>query len=245
MATNVIIDAAGLSKDQFDLIQQFEADYNAVDHFLRGSLQANKQASFTSMVHEYVRKHTGWRDGDLLRMVAEVRNAIVHGKTEPYRYVAMPTPALAQALGACRNRLIRPERAIPKFQRPVETVSVADSLAQVLKLVHQRDYSQFPVYDGDRYRGLLTENGITRWLAGHVTGDISLIDLDEVLVKTALRAEEKSKTWRFVARDDRVDDIVGLFSRNPLLEAVLISASGKESEKLLGIATRWDILQLA
>ena len=244
MSPKLDIDAAGLSSEQLDLIQQFEADYNAVDRFLRGALQATRQASFTSLVYEYSRKHPGWRDSDLLRTIAEVRNAIVHGKTEPYRYVAMPTPALSTALSACRQRLLDPELVVPKFQRPVVAVATVDSLSRVLKLVNQRDYSQFPVYDGDRFSGLLTENGITRWLAGHVTGDLSLIDLDEVTVKKALREEENKKAWKFVARTMRVDDVLGLFSARPLLEAVLITANGKESEKLLGIATKWDILQL-
>jgi len=197
------------------------------------------------MVHEYANRHRGWRDGDLLRMVAEVRNAIVHGKTEPYATSPCLPRLWPRHWGACRNRLIKPERAIPKFQRTVEMIYATDSLAEVLKLVHQRDYSQFPVYDGDRFRGLLTENGVTRWLAGHVTGDLALVDLDEVRVRTVLKDEEAPKTWRFVARDARVDDIVGLFSGNPLLEAVLITPNGKGTEKLVGIATRWDVLQLA
>jgi hypothetical protein len=41
-----------------------------------------------------------------------------------------------------------------------------------------------------------------------------------------------------------VDDVRGLFSSNEILEAVFITANGKESEGLLGIATRWDMLHL-
>jgi hypothetical protein len=42
----------------------------------------------------------------------------------------------------------------------------------------------------------------------------------------------------------QMDDVRGLFSSNEILEAVFITASGKESEGLLGIATRWDMLRL-
>lgn len=242
---NTIFDHAGLSKEQLDLIQQFEADYNAVDHFLRKGLGSEKQLPFTHLVTEYSRKHYGWTDADLLRTIAEVRNAIVHGKKEPYRYVAVPTPAIVQDLRACRERMTNPARAIPTFQRKVETVSINDTLAGALKIIGQRDFSQFPVYEAERFLGLLTENGITRWLALHVSTKLSLVELDEVFVRDVLQNEEERKNYFFVPRDMPVDEVRGLFASHEMLEAVLVTASGKESERLMGIATRWDIIQLA
>ena len=104
-----------LSKDQIDLIENFEADYNSIDRFLRKNVGEDKQTSFMVLVSEYSHRHAGWRDADLLRTVAELRNSIVHGKTEPYHYVAVPTPAIAENLKACRDRLMNPARAIPHF----------------------------------------------------------------------------------------------------------------------------------
>jgi predicted transcriptional regulator len=239
-----IVDRAGLTEDQLDLIQQFEADYNAVDHFLRKGSSTDKQISFVHLVNEYSRRHAGWHDGDLLRIIADVRNAIVHGKTEAYRYVAVPTPAIAQNLKACRERLINPARVIPRFQRKVERVSIDDGLGHVLRTITKRDYSQFPVYEAERFKGLLTENGITRWLAHHVETSLSLVDLDDVSVKEVLSKEDDRKNYRFVARGMRVDDVSNLFATHALMEAVLITATGKESEGLLGIATRWDIIHV-
>jgi len=242
--TTVNVDDKGLPKEQLDLIQHFEADYNSIDQFLRKSLDSNRQASFSYLVSEYSRRHSGWRDADLLRMTADVRNAIVHGKTEPYRYVAVPTPAVVLKLRTCKERLINPSRVFPTFQHKVETILLQDSLSHVLKIIAQRDYSQFPVYEAEQFQGLLTENGITRWLAHHVTNHFSLVELDEVPVKQVLRNEEKRKTYHFVSRDTHVDDLRGLFSSHEMLEAVFITAHGKESEGLLGIATRWDMLHL-
>ena len=245
MTRKSVVDLAGLSKEQLNLIQQFEADYNAVDHFLRISLGSNKQASFTHLAKEYSHKHPGWGDANLLMTIAEVRNAIVHGKTEAYRYVAVPTPATVEDLRACRERLTNPARASPTFQRKVETVSINDTLARVLKIIGKRDFSQFPVYEDQQFLGLLTENGITRWLALHVSTELSLVELDDVLVKDVLQNEEERINYYFVMRDMRVDVLTRLFASNEMLEAVLITARGKESESLLGIATRWDIIHLS
>jgi hypothetical protein len=127
------IDHKGLSKEQVDLIQQFEADYNVVDHYLRKALNMDRQVPFTHLVNEYYENHGGWGDADLLRTIGEIRNAIVHGKTEPYRYVAIPAPAIAEQLQKCRERLTDPARALPTFRRPVQTVSTHDTLARVLR----------------------------------------------------------------------------------------------------------------
>ncbi len=73
-------DYGGLSKEQLDLIQQFEADYNAIDGIVRAALKRDKQASFVHLVNEYLRRHPMWNGAELLRTIAEIRNAIVHEK---------------------------------------------------------------------------------------------------------------------------------------------------------------------
>jgi hypothetical protein len=99
----------------------------------------------------------------------------------------------------------------------------------VLKVIEQRDYSQFPVYASERFLGLLTENGITRWLAHHVTSNLSLVELEKVSVKEVLENEEARKNCKFVAKDIRVNAIVGQFVSQETLEAVLITSNGTES----------------
>ena len=212
MAAKQVIDDEVLPKEQLNLIEHFVADFNAVEHFLRKALATDKYDRFSSLVSEYSRKHVGWGDADLLRTIAGVRNAIIHGKTEAYRYVAVPTPAIVQKLRECRARLINPPSVIPTFQSKVETVLIQDPLARVLKTIRQRDYSQFPAYEGERFRGLLTENGITRWLAHHVDTKFSSVELQDVSVKEVLQNEERLKTYHFAATDSRVDDVSGLFA---------------------------------
>ena len=87
MTAKSLVDPEGLSKAQLDLIQQFEADYNAIDHFLRKSLGNDKQTPFRRLVDEYSKKFVFWTDAELLKTIGEVRNMMIHGKTEPYRYV--------------------------------------------------------------------------------------------------------------------------------------------------------------
>jgi predicted transcriptional regulator len=243
MPTSQINIAWKPSKEELDLIQGFEADYNKVDRFLRETFSnSDPRVPFSHLINLFSDAHPGWPDAGLLRIISEVRNAIVHKKTEPYGYAAIPTPDLAKKLKVCRNRLIEPALAIPHFQCAVEKVSIQDTLETVLRIINNKDYSQFPVYEANLFRGLLTENGITRWLAKHVATKLALVDLTEVSVNQIIENDEKRENYRFLARNTRLDDLVEQFSSHKLLEAALFTANGKQSEALLGIATRWDII---
>lgn len=73
------------------------------------------------------------------------------------------------------------QRIFMKFERKVTALKPEDSLAQVLRLIKETSFSQFSVKEVDgRLRGLLTENGITRWLAHHMDAEIPLADFDDV-----------------------------------------------------------------
>lgn len=78
------------------------------------------------------------------------------------------------------------------------------------------------------------------------TGSLRIISnrIDDVFVSQLLPEDANRKNYHFVPRDMRLDDVIALFAARELLEAVLITANGKASETLLGIATRTDISQL-
>ena len=140
------VDCKGLTKEQHDLIEQLEADYNAVDRFLRAALDAHDYVGFAKLVRRYANEHVGWADAEFLITIAKIRNLIVHERTDLHRHVVIPTLAVAEGLKHCKERLMSPARAVPTFQRTVETISIDDTLSRVLKIIEERDYSQFPVY---------------------------------------------------------------------------------------------------
>jgi predicted transcriptional regulator len=234
-----------LSPEEQDQIERFEAAYNTIDRHLRRTLNRDNYVSFTQLIREYSEAGRLWRtDAEALRTLADLRNVLIHEKIKPRHYLAIPTPLVVARIEQIRDRILHPERVIPKFQKEVETVSLDDSLAKVLKQISQKDYSQFPVYDGKTFKGLLTENGITRWLAHYVSDELAIVDLDEVPVRQVLKQEEKRSNSAFISRNTEVDKVKALFAEYELLEAVLITQSGKREEKLLGIATRWDVIHL-
>ncbi len=81
-----------LSQQELDLIERFQTAYNAIDRRLRKVLGKEKNASFTLVVKEYARSKPSWAaDADYLEKVGDLRNVLVHERTESYQYLAIPT----------------------------------------------------------------------------------------------------------------------------------------------------------
>ena len=55
-----IVDHNGLSTEQFDLLQRFEADFNAIQHFLQVAAGIEEHETFTQLVLNYAKNHAGW-----------------------------------------------------------------------------------------------------------------------------------------------------------------------------------------
>lgn len=234
-----------LSREQLDLIERFIAAQNAIEHHLRDYFGTSKHLAYTRMVREYARRNPSWRDEDTLVKYAQLRNVIVHDKLEAYHYLSVPVLHVVEEIEAIRDRFLNPERVYPQFKGDVITVQLSTSLSDVLKLISKHHFSQFPIYDADQFCGLLTENGITHWLADHTVETMTLVELAEVPVEAVLQNEEARANYQFVARHTLVDDVVAKFSDNIFLEAALITHSGKTSQRLLGMITRWDIMSKA
>jgi CBS domain-containing protein len=234
-----------LSERQLALAERFLAAYNAIDRHLRDVMREPNHRGFSSLVREYGSHHPRWldREGHQLFAFADLRNVIVHNKVEPYRYPAIPLPEIVRRIEAIRDRLLDPERVIPTFQEEVVSVTPRTPLSAVLRIVAERGFSQFPVYEGERFRGLLTENGITRWLAHYRVTTETLVELEDAHVAAVLAREEDRQNWAFVGRDAPVDDVVEMFAARPLLEAVLVTHSGSPQQAPLAIITGWDVLR--
>jgi len=88
----------------------------------------------------------GSSDFELLNTAAQLQNFLIHDPKRPYDYVAVPTSAIVDRMKQIAERLLHPERVIPRFQKPVETVAPDETLPSVLGPIARSDFSQFPVY---------------------------------------------------------------------------------------------------
>ena len=136
-----------ISLGQRELVDRFITTYNAIDHYLRGFVKGDK-VGFRVIVQKcvelgYVRSV----DAQALVTFANLRNVLVHEPLQARCYPAIPTIFTVEEFERLRETLLRPERVVPRYVKAVEVISISDSLANVLRIISKRDYSQFPVYD--------------------------------------------------------------------------------------------------
>jgi predicted transcriptional regulator len=224
-------------------IEEFITTFNRLHKAICRELGADDYLDFSVAVRRYQEKFGSWPHREDLLALGRLRNVLVHEQRRPKQYLAHPTEASLQTLRKVLDSFERPLLVLPRFQCKVVCVGMDEVLSEILPRVLSGNYSQFPVYDGDEFKGLLTENGIVRYLAHHRASQDSLIELAEVSVRVLLRQDENRKNFAFAPRTERLDALLDRFAQQPVLEAVLITANGKKEEKLLGIATQWDALE--
>jgi predicted transcriptional regulator len=231
-----------MTTDERKRIQSFLYRFNRLDAQLRRKVGLlRRDGTFNFVVRNYVRANPNSIDVDLLYTLAGIRNALVHEALGEADYPVVPTHSIIKQFDQLLEELVAPLRVIPTFRTKVDTVTPEQVLTSVLQLIKRRDFSQFPVYNNYKFAGLLTENGITRWLAKAAGRPVP--DFDGVRVIRLLRDEESDETCAFVAAAEEVQTVRAMFANRALLEAVLITENGNSRPPLKGIITRWDMLR--
>lgn len=224
----------------------FLATFNRIENFLNNGNENEEYRPFKRLVRDQIKRNVIIkRNEDKLNKFADLRNAIVHKSTQGTYAIAEPHDSIVEEIEKVEQELINPPKVIPTFQTKVETFKHNNSIADVLKIIRERDYTQFPVYQEEEFIGLLTENGITKWLARNIEEDI--ISLQETNLVDILEFEEEVDNYIFIGKEMNVYEAEEIFKNFPhdreRLDALLITHSGKNTQSLLGIITTWDILQ--
>lgn len=237
--------SVGLS--QRECTERFEAAFNRIHHKLRelatgsGDHLSYSEALYTARrLHNVVRSHY-----DLLKQFGHLRNSLVHHKYDKNDYIAYPHENTVKKIESLYELIIKPPFSLSIASQPVVTFSPETPLKEVLAGLELKGYSQFPIYDGNRFAGLLTEGGIAKWMSLNLSGN--LLSVEGITAKDILAYERKHNV-SFLGRESTIYDLEDLFEeafdRNEKLEAVLITQTGSTSQKPIGIITSWDLVQI-
>jgi predicted transcriptional regulator len=128
----------------------------------------------------------------------------------------------------------------------VETCSPADLIGAAARKMHAGSYSQLPVYRDGELVGLLTAENISRWLAGRLAEGEGI--LEEETVQEVVRHAEDLHEHRLMGRDATVFDGLAAFEdlvhAGKVLDAIILTNSGKPTEAPIGIVTVADVPRL-
>lgn len=224
--------------------------YNEIDHFLRREGKKDKDADHAFLILELSTVNpTVARNQQLLRAVAQVRNNLVHN---PIPSVAQPlvdpNPRLVEMYRDVRDTLLNPPKALSIAipGQDIYTTTLSAKLSAVMQAMDDHVFTHVPVLDNDdRMIGVFSENSLLSYLAdngeGIITKDMKIEDIREFLPLKAHRGE----SFVFVSRNTPLSKIYEIFNEaiqvRQRIGMVFVTQNGRESEKLLGIITAWDL----
>lgn len=225
------------------LIQEFIKLFNAIHHTMADLLRMHKESDFKELLEVARKRHKLSPDLlEHLELIRKIRNFLVHESFPAAPPAAVPTPWILTKMEDILRELTSTKRVVDLWKKLVERVDVEESLRSVLEKIVKFNFSQFPVYDKNAFVGLLTVNGIARWLASRaLTGEAQ--DLAATTVREVLRSEENLENVRFIEADATADEAWAMFANHPVLEALLITKTGRADEELEGMITRADIFE--
>ncbi|WP_025116874.1 CBS domain-containing protein [Lysinibacillus fusiformis] len=226
---------------------RFLTAFNRIDHRLRDIVGIKDFTPFYRLIDQAKKKEVLVKKyEDDLRSYADLRNAIVHHRTSINYVIAEPHTDVVERIEYIDATLAKPMLVGQMFRKRVLVFQENDSLKHVLKVIHQRKYTQFPVYFNKQFRGLITTVGITNWLASKMGVDClpkGIPTLHDILMH-----EKNRVNYKFVSRYITIYEAEEIFKqgveRGRRFEALLITEHGKPHQKLIGIITPLDIVKI-
>ena len=219
--------------------------YNSIDNFLKKEGNYDSHVSFSQKVknsrNKIIKNHK-----DELITYGELRNAIIHSNKLNDQVIAEPHEETVKRLEKIRDNILNPKKVYPTISFEVLGANENDYINKILLDMREMSFSQFPVFNSDgSIKELITTNTIARWLSSNIDASGTII-VDEVMVSSLIPEIEHKKNYKFISRNSSIFDAIELFTNHTLkigfnLDAVFITDSGRENEKLLGLITIADI----
>src|ERR1051326_8220401 len=107
-----------MTAEEHERIQHFLTRYNRIDRHLRLKLRVPRhKPSFTQVTEKFDREFPNTIDVGILRVVAAIRNALVHETLNRGDYCVIPSRTILRQLDDVSDRLFSPQRVLPTFRR--------------------------------------------------------------------------------------------------------------------------------
>jgi hypothetical protein len=221
---------------------RFLSAFNSIEEHLREMLGEAQHRTFSDLVHQAGHSHALVRrlSADL-RHLAELRNFLVH-RYQEHEPLAVPSMLSMQKVERIRDALLRPATLHSLFHKVVYCCQPADPIGVVAEKMHQHKIAQLPVYEKTTFRGLLTAETLSCWLAARLAGGVGLVE--EEPVAEILKFQVNDQPYEFADHRSTVTDAFNWmekhYHKGRPLQAIILTPHGQPSELPTGIVTAGD-----
>lgn len=226
---------------------EFLAAYRRLEEGLRRVTgNFDNAASFSRLLRESACKsRIVSHEHRFITKIKDLRNLLVHDGHNGFT-LAEPTEPVIAKLNRIDEALVHPPRLPKDLFHEVQLFKVRSPLGETLAFMRKNDFSQVPIKKVGEFESLLTTNTIARWLADNV--DDEIVEIKATPLGEIISARETNNDYLFCSSKANCEAVIDLFERSQekgeLLQAVLLSDSGKADTNIRGIVTPHDLGKL-
>lgn len=222
--------------------QRFLDAFNSIERILRTRSSVDPTPGFSALVSKS--RDFVPRQRALLMDYAELRNTIVHTRTLNGQLIADPRTDVVERIEEQADLIERPPKVIEALRlSPPHVFHERESIVEFLDVVKPPHYfSQAPVMTADGQIELVTTNSVARWMAESWETSQGVV-LSESSIRVILAHSEPGDRVEIRAKDLKVVEAWRIFSgeAGDPPAAILITNSGRRTEKPLGLCVRADL----
>lgn len=218
--------------------QLFLKKWNELENYI--DKNTNSNSSFKNKILELKKDNYSIRRyEEEIYDLYNIRNIVAHRVGSPI--YATPNDFTLKRIEEITENIITKKLLISVVNNKPLTFEINRTIVEILKVIQEKDYSQFPIYSNKQYQGLLTTNALMRWYASQVSAEGEVIhDLNSFSIEEVLSFTEENEVPKFVSRQTTLNEFLVLLDFTPNIKTWIITETGDKNQNPLSIITEFD-----
>lgn len=185
-----------------------------------------------------------------INLIRKIRNLLSHGECKIEGKIAIEiNENIIEKLKEIISLLENPPLVTSRYITEMFVVDLEEKLEKLIKIMNEKKISHVPVLDKDKKLiGVFSENTIFSKLSEDEIIEIGKEYKVKDYEKYIKIENHSSEYFDFIKRNEELSAAQTLFNksikRDKKLVMLFITENGKKSEKILGILTPWDLLDM-
>ncbi len=222
-----------------DNASKFLEAFVSIEQSMRDILKPSRNMKFYQLVNLCSKSNPIIRSKQMdLMEYADLRNAIVHQRGNQQEIIAQPVDSVVNDIMAIAQALKKDEQIGMHLHKKVVVCHPNDLILDTYYLMQKLGTSKLPIYDEDKFIGLITYKEIANWAINQP----SLQYISEIIEECA------DDRVIFMDRKRDISKIILEFEnslkKGIYVLVVIITETGMKDQKPLGIFTVYDLPEL-
>ena len=187
-------------------------------------------------------------DRQNLRMLRNIRNILQHQNKINDKYIIEPISEIIEIENQLIQKYKKEQRCYDKCikKSKIYLKNIDDEINDNIKKMKLKSYTHIPILKDEKIVGVFDENSIFNYLA-----DETIIEIDKTFkdIENYISLENReTEEYKFISKEYTIkqlkEDMEKSKDIGKRLDIAFITEHGKKEEKLLGLITIWDIINL-